>query len=223
MGHFLVVAALGTYSTNLRDWWNKADETYSHIRYDRWLTSPDALIRMWNRSWLHRLPSDPGHVVEYGIGAGLLGKVLLESYNASFYTGLDISDRQLSRAWKTLSMCCKSRYRLERVVDKLILEQIQGAQTFVSQAVIQHFPSVSYVVDFLAVLNAPSTIRWMMLQVREIPSTRVGTSVTYASSVTRAQLETYLSSFRILWQSKRHTNGYVFYIFERTPTSLVFT
>ena len=129
------------YEEDMRGWWNRADQTFSHIKYDRWLWSPDRLVRDWNATWLHRLPAAPGHVVEYGIGAGLLGETLLTQRGASYYTGLDVSDRQLSHAEKRLTACCVSRFSLARV-DALDATHLRNAQTFVSQAVIQHFPSV---------------------------------------------------------------------------------
>ena len=107
--------AMRKYAEDMRGWWNRADQTFSHIKYDRWLSSPNRLVRDWNSTWLHKLPATPGRVVEYGIGAGLLGETLLTQRGASHYTGLDISDRQLIHAEKRLTACCVTRFSLTRV------------------------------------------------------------------------------------------------------------
>ena len=207
----LALDNMNAYSQNMREWWNNADETFSHVKYNRWLGSSDKLVSYWNATWLHKLPRSPGHVVEYGIGAGLLGKTLL-SHNAMHYTGLDISDRSLLHAERMLSQCCASRYDLQRVDKSLVPRQLEGANTFVSQAVIQHFPSLAYFESFCNVLNG-SFIWWLMLQVRE--SKRRPTSVTYSLSVSHSDIARLLPSFRIAWRSRRYSNGYVFYVLER--------
>lgn len=158
-------------------------------------------------------PATPGRVVEYGIGAGLLGETLLTQRGASHYTGLDISDRQLIHAEKRLTACCVTRFSLIRV-DALNAAHLRNAQTFVSQAVIQHFPSVEYFQAFCRARDvAPASL---MLQVRQMsPADNRPTSVLHATNVSRADLTRLLPSFRVKWQSARRKNGYVFYVLER--------
>ena len=156
------------YSNNMRQWWNDADKTFSHIEYNRWLKSPNDIQNVWKRRWLHKFTPTPGRVAEYGIGAGLLGKLLLTEYNATHYTGLDISDRQLHASNETLSQCCLGKYELKRVDYQISIDNLQGIDTFVSQAVIQHFPTKEYTNHFLHTINMARSIAWVMLQVREL-------------------------------------------------------
>lgn len=206
---------LKTYSNELRGWWNNADPTFSHISYTKWLKSEDDLVKGWKSTWIHRMPTHIGHVAEYGIGGGLLGKVLLTKHNVTHYTGLDISDRQINEARKRLDVCCKKRFTLTRVSEHLNKSVLQGVDTFVSQAVIQHFPSDKYTEDFLQVLNDQTSIRWMMLQVREFNKRDQGKSIVRAQATDRQTLQRYLPTFQMTWHSHKHQNGYVFYVFER--------
>lgn len=211
----------------LRSWWNKADTTFSHISYNRWLQSEANLIKLWRRLWLDRLPAEPGHVADYGIGAGLLGQLVLNETRASRYTGIDVSDRQLEHAEKRLASCCAGRYSLVRT-DALTSAHLDGVQTFVSQAVIQHFPSHEYLRNFLSALEGAPSVRWAHLQVRERtpdyrkPGAADGndgsmTSVTWSLSVSPDELAAALSSFRLVYSSPRQPNGYVSHVFERKP------
>ena len=101
--------------------------------------------------------------------------------------------------------------------DALNSAHLRNAQTFVSQAVIQHFPSVEYFQAFCRALDvAPASLRWAMLQVRQMsPADNRPTSVLHATNVSRADLTRLLPSFRVKWQSARRKNGYVFYVLER--------
>lgn len=196
-----------------RKWWNNADKTFSHIRYDRWLQSPDKLKEKWRRAWLWKLPTSPGVVAEYGIGGGLLGEMLLTELNATAYKGFDVADRQLDAARTRLLSCCEKRFDLVRIDRELRTEELRGVDAFVSQAVIQHFPSREYTLRFLDAINAAPSVRWIMLQVRETP--RVGSSVLFATSTTRRDLEQRLLNFRVEWQSTKASNGYIFYVLLR--------
>ena len=100
-------------------------------------------------------------------------------------------------------------------VDRLAPHHLEGARTFVSQAVIQHFQSREYVADFLRALDAAASVQWTMLQVREVPKGTAGRDVRLATSVTGDELEALLPSFPLTWRSKRYRNGYVFYTFQR--------
>lgn len=169
---------------------------------------------------MHRLQNKSnkrGIVAEYGIGAGLLGEILLKDYNFTKYTGFDISDRQLRAARNRLEKCCNGRFELVLVDTHLDVKQLDGIEIFVSQAVIQHFLSREYTNRFFSTLNNASSINWMMLQVRETKYAQ--RSVLFATSTTRQDMELQLTNFRIEWQSEKKQNGYVFYVLERVILS----
>lgn len=157
-------------SNALRDWWNNADEAFAHISYNKHLKSRYVLWKGWQERWLgdfaHLLTRD-SRVVDYGIGACLLGEVLLRSHNISHYIGLDVSDRQLSECQKNLESkgFSSTRYTLMRVDALPDLSSFRPTH-FISQAVIQHFPSRQYFLDFAARINTCPTLRAVMLQPR---------------------------------------------------------
>ena len=208
------------YEKNLKSYWETNSPTFAHIVYNRWLKSPAKLVESWNTTWLHRMPRRPGRVADYGIGAGLLGEVLLANLTgvaATGYLGLDIAQRQLDAANATLARCgarCAGRYRLELVDRQLRVEQLRGVDAFVSQAVVQHFPSDAYTHRFLDALDSAELARlqWVMLQVRDWGD---GRSVALAQRTRRETLQRHLTRYALTWQSSRMRNGYVFYVFEK--------
>ena len=134
---------------------------------------------LWKRTWLaplERLRSlVNASVADYGIGGGWLGVVLLQEYRVHFYVGIDISSRQLGVAARNL----KGANYTPRTHFSLHLLPPEGApefsllmpalDVFVCQAVIQHFPSRSYTMEWLANLDLDldrSGIPTLMLQTR---------------------------------------------------------
>ena len=97
-----------TNITGLARWWARnANPTYAHVQYNHWLGSEAHLTRSWQQDWLrafaqrHALPGM--RILDYGIGGGLLGEVLLRDYRLAHYTGVDISDRSLDAARQRLT------------------------------------------------------------------------------------------------------------------------
>jgi cyclopropane fatty-acyl-phospholipid synthase-like methyltransferase len=202
------------YSSDMIYWWNHVDKTFSHIKYDRWLGSTKALIKQWKSRWLFRFPKNVKHVAEYGIVGGLLGELLINEYNVVNYTGIDISDRQISEASKRLKSCCTNKFTLIRV-DALTSNNLYGVDTFISQAVIQHFPSDLYTQNFLGILNHGTELRWVMLQTRYGNKRNQGKEVARAQFTNTSYLKRQLSNYQLTWQSKIYPNGYVFHVFEK--------
>ena len=199
----------------LQTFWERADKTYAHIEYGGHLGSEAKLILFWQQRWLNRFPSNVRTVAEYGIGAGLLGQVLLQNYSIVHYIGIDISLRQLRAASQRLQSCCMHKYTLLHTEDQALGEKLLQPfhiDLFVSQAVIQHFPSDTYLQSFLAVLSR-SNIRYLMLQTRE-GGKRGDDDVTRAQITTRKFLVAHLPKYTIVSRSPRFVNGYVFYWFE---------
>jgi len=198
----------------MRYWWNHADKTFSHIQYDRWLGSTKALSKRWKSQWLFKFPKNVKHVAEYGIGGGLLGELLMNEYNVVNYTGIDISDRQITKASTRLKSCCINKFTLIRT-DALTPNNLYRIDTFISQAVIQHFPSDLYTQIFLDILNKGTELRWIMLQTRYGNKRNQGKQVVNAQLTNTSYLKRRLSNFQLTWQSNRYPNGYVFYVFEK--------
>lgn len=148
-------------------WWDKAHPTFAHIRYDNWLGSEAKVIADWKRLWLDEFCSrgtcHGRRVLEYGIGAGLLGETLLSRYNVSHYTGIDVSDRQLERATRRLQRFGSHRFVLLNTTTPFDFPT--RPQLLISQQVIQHFPSQSYLDRFLERVERSGAAR-VMLQTR---------------------------------------------------------
>jgi len=205
----------------LADWWNHADKHFSHIDYGGYLGSKEKIVGRWKANWLDQIPFPAAvrTVAEYGIGGGLLGQLLLQNYSVVHYVGIDISGRQLGHAQAGLESCCGFRYTLllafEQELRDAMLQPFR-IDLFISQAVIQHFPSDEYLASFLGVLSR-SGIRYLMLQTREGSKARQGKTVVHAQITDRKFLLEHLPQYGVVWSSpKRLNNGYRFYWFERT-------
>jgi len=205
----------------LRSFWETADPTFSHISYNKWLGSEDLLKSKWQREWLHHYNGTLGGatVVEYGIGGGLLGKHLFEDYGIARYIGIDISDRQVANARQRLA---GYNARFERVdaLDAAIVSD-ETPTLVVSQAVIQHFSSVSYFQAFarqLSLIKAPR----LMLQTRlgntranqqlSSGSAKLG-NVQFALHLSTRTLLASLPAYRMVWNSTHpaYASSYAFY------------
>jgi 2-polyprenyl-3-methyl-5-hydroxy-6-metoxy-1,4-benzoquinol methylase len=145
----------------LKAFWEEADPTFSHIAYDKWLESEAALVSEWRNRWLGTLRKSVKlkglRVAEYGIGGGLLGETLIRKYGVSHYQGYDIALRQCKTAEERLSKFPSDQWAVTRVDELPNVDNT--ADLFVSQAVMQHFPSQEYTERFLARLNG-SGIGW---------------------------------------------------------------
>lgn len=215
----------------LRSFWERANPTFSHISYEGYLGSEDALKKKWQREWLHHYNGTLGGatVVEYGIGGGLLGKHLFEDYGIARYIGIDISGRQVANATHRLA---GYNARFERV-DALSASIVSNETPtlVVSQAVIQHFESLSYFQAFarqLSLIKAPR----VMLQTR-LGETRANLRASSGSAQkfnwkdvqfalllsTRTLLES-LPDYKLVWNSTHPASGtssYAFYGLELLP------
>ena len=173
------------YSKNLKNFWNNCDDLYAHI-----VNNPGG-IRQGNDVTLslfgnnldfksfeeYRLRFQEKYeldnmiqffqqksVLEYGIGSGLLGKLLLEYCNISNYFGVDIAERQLKIARKNLTSFLEAIELMTPPVDFSSMK----TDVFISHACIQHFPTLEYYSNFFENLNN-SGIQMLFLQTRYMP------------------------------------------------------
>jgi len=142
-----------------KEWWdNDASDAFQH--------TDEKYVKQTARAWqkfLIRFDWKGKKVLDYGIGGGYLGKALFEDHGISHYTGVDISHKALDVAETTLA-----KYNTNDHI-KLVLTPVQFSEIspdiFVSQQVIQHFPSVDYFKDFLENVDK-SNANQVMLQFR---------------------------------------------------------
>ena len=247
----------------LRKWWNGAsgrrpnctddpefnangcgaDATFSHVKYAGYLHGPTKLVSRWNATWLNgfaeRHDLRGKHVVDYGIGAGLLGAEMLGARGASHYTGIDIANRSLTAARKLLHHATNQKvardllrhatnrtlgYAIQEGTYDFLLAPVEfaplRADVFISQAVVQHFPSMAFCDDFFARLER-SHIPVIFLQLKHASPPRclnVSTGegfaikeyarhVLVACSLDQAYLRSRLPSYRSRWESFQYNVG----------------
>jgi len=141
-------------------WWNKnASDQMMHL--------DPAYVAKLEQGWSAFLPHfnwTGKAVVDYGCGGGFLGLKLFETYGISQYTGIDIAQKSLDQ----------TRTRLAKWVadDTVQLKRTPvefsdvNSDIFVSQQVIQHFPSVDYLEHFLENVDS-SQAKQLMLHFRQ--------------------------------------------------------
>mmetsp|Transcript_67935 Transcript_67935/g.107747 ORF Transcript_67935/g.107747 Transcript_67935/m.107747 type:complete len:269 (+) Transcript_67935:44-850(+) len=159
-----------------RNWWNNsADEDFQHIDRD--------YVTKTAKAWELFLPRFYWYnkkVLDYGIGAGYLGETLFKRYPIGFYIGVDISQKALDAAGEVLKPWARN-------VQLLLTPQMfskLAPDIFVSQQVIQHFPSVEYFIDFLRNVDASGASE-LMLHFRQAPDGVTKANDAYAQGLTQ--------------------------------------
>jgi SAM-dependent methyltransferase len=149
----------------LKEFWETCDTTFAHVTIDKHLKNYKDLTQGWDKHFLAQLnavkPLSNTTILDYGIGGGYLGIHMYSSYNINKYIGIDISERQLKYAKHNLQ---QFNINYELLLTPVEFKNIQ-CDIFISQAVIQHFPDVEYLNNFLTNLNS-SDIPFIMLQIR---------------------------------------------------------
>ena len=149
---------------NLNNFWENCDKNFSHIEISGHLKSYNDLTNNWEINFLKELRKiyslDNKTIIDYGIGGAYLG-IHLKKDNIKKYIGIDIAKRQLEVAKRNL---------LNNNIDHELFLSPQdfsafNADLFISQAVIQHFPDLEYLNNFILNLNS-SKIPIIVLQIR---------------------------------------------------------
>jgi 2-polyprenyl-3-methyl-5-hydroxy-6-metoxy-1,4-benzoquinol methylase len=188
-------------------WWNNsANEGFQHI--DR------EYVQKTMAAWQAFLPHyqwTGKRVLDYGIGAGYLGEVLFQNpYFIKSYVGVDISQKALDAAGRNLAPYAPN-FQLLLTPQNF---QALTPQVFVSQQVIQHFPSVAYLDQFLANVDSSGAPE-VMLQFRMSSDGATTTNYAYQKDntshgdvafalVTSANyIGQKLPHYQFLWSEKR--------------------
>merc|ERR1712196_271134 len=125
-----------------KKWWDsKATANFQHLDRSYVMKYKE----MWEGQFLKKVKWSDKRVIDYGIGGGYLGEVLFREYGIKSYTGIDISDRSLNQARETLA-----KY-IDSVDLKLSPQRFSdfSPDIFFCQEVIQHFPTLAYLDEFL--------------------------------------------------------------------------
>lgn len=155
----------------LKTFWETCDTTFAHLTINKHLISCENLVKNWDDYFLVNLnsihPLANKSILDYGIGGGYLGIHLHEKYQIKKYIGVDISERQLKFASNNLQNHNIKNYEL--LLSPIKFNEIK-CDVFISQAVIQHFPDINYLNEFLNNINE-SNISLIMLQIRHKTNT----------------------------------------------------
>lgn len=197
-----------------KDWWdNRASKSFQHLDKDYVASHAGE----WD-AFLPHFQWTGKAVLDYGIGAGYLGERLLKPpYSIGAYIGVDISQKALDAAKDILKPWSQNvHFHLTPQKFAELRPSI-----FVSQQVIQHFPSIKYLEDFLANVDA-SGAQELMLHFRASDSNRTSANDAYRTSgtthnvgfallTTASFLQTHLPHYVLNWSDTRPmccgTNG----------------
>ena len=134
----------------LQDWWDRISPAKFAHRDGR----QQRYLPMWRETWLDSIAGECAgkRLVEYGIGEGYLGEYALLNLSVAHYAGVDVSSKSLDAARRHLTgVRASGSWKLHAV--GVTLSSLQP-DVFVSQQVIQHFPSREYTDEFLAQVNS---------------------------------------------------------------------
>jgi len=162
-----------------KKWWDtEATSNFQHLD-ESFVMSQYA---DWRETFLTRFVWQGKRVVDYGIGGGFLGKVLLEQFGIASYTGIDISEKALDMARSTLrTFSGRANFLL---AGPHFYES--RPDLFVCQQVIQHFPSIAYFETFLANVDACGA-QDVMLHFRQSKDGKTVAGGAYANSADAVQ------------------------------------
>lgn len=201
---------------SIKEFWEKCNTTFSHCSIDNWLKSENNLYESWDNHFLLKLNSlydlRNSTVIDYGTGGGFLGKHLFNKFGVKKYIGIDIAERQLNEVKKNLSS-----YNIETYLLPLSDFNL-GADVFITQAVIQHFPNQDYFLDFCDKVNR-SNSKILMIQIRSGEKNKPSSYLTEKEVVRnfftkKGEVETLLKNYKLVWESDIKKNGYHFLIFK---------
>lgn len=147
---------MSTSDSEIQSYWDNADSNMAHLSYNY----VKSAFPVWEKYFLTSVDFIDKTVIDYGIGGGFLGQILLQKYHVKKYIGIDISQRQLNIAKKNINNDKKTEFYLVPVD----LQNFK-ADILVSQSVIQHFPTENILTDFLINVNK-SQCNTLILQIR---------------------------------------------------------
>lgn len=162
-------AGLAKQEAIARQWWERdSSKVFAHRDMGGYLGGEGTVEADWMRHFLTKYNWQDKSVLDYGIGGGFLGKFLFSQYKLGKYVGVDISQKSLDAA-KTNLASQMADGKVQLALTPQAFKQYTP-DILVCQAVIQHFPSVTYLDDFLKNVN-DSGAADVMLQVRYGPQT----------------------------------------------------
>lgn len=143
----------------LKNFWDSCDPGLVQIGVSN--DNKKILLDRFEKFVIPHLELDGKTVIDYGIGGGYFGNLILNKYDIKKYVGIDISDRSIKNAKENL-------VGFEDITFfDMVPDSFEGykADVFFCFACIQHFVSEDYLRDFLKKVNS-SGISEIYLQIR---------------------------------------------------------
>lgn len=156
-------------------------------------------------------------IIDFGCGGGFMGKYIADKYPGVKYVALDISERSIAAARKTL----KGIPGIEIIqIDPFEFPQLK-ADFLISLSVIQHFPTEEYLIKFLNWLNEMKYTN-LVLQIRYAETTvfqakpyETERSVIHACYTNDAYLKARLNNYVLINKSELYKNQYQYLTFKQ--------
>lgn len=143
----------------IKKFWEQCSQNYAHLKSNWELKIGSRRLNHFYKSFLRFVNFKDKIILDYGCGAGYLGKILFDKYGLKKYIGIDIAERSLIKARQILE-----GYNTEFHLTPKTFKNIE-ADIFISLACIQHFPDEEYLYNFLKNVNK-SGISTLILQIR---------------------------------------------------------
>jgi hypothetical protein len=197
----------------MKKFWNTCPPEFSHLK----IQDQDLVAVVdWDEAFLKKLNEimylREASVVDYGCGGGQLGSHLHKHYGIRGYTGMDISARSRLGAYHHLqAYCCGTDESTKQLWFDICEHDIDFSsfiynQVFISQATMQHFPSVEYLLDFLDNIDG-SGIPYVVLQYRVDGMTHVTNDnyidvreVCFKCYTTAKYINDTLTNYNLVWE-----------------------
>jgi len=189
-----------------KQWWDTgASEQFQHTNR----TYVQAQYPEWNEKFISKFTWASKRVVDYGIGGGYLGEVLFKWHAISTYVGVDISQRSLDKAAEVLAPW---HGRFDLRLTPQVFSSLKP-DIFVTQQVIQHFPSEDYLVSFLQNVDSCGAKQLMLHFRRSANGTTAANDaygggaadqgkVTFALTTSVEAIASHLPHYRLSWQDE---------------------
>jgi len=196
----------------IKKYWDTSDYKMAHLSYEY---VKEKGFDLWKDNFLNKIDFNNKIVLDYGIGGGYLGKILFDEYKIKKYIGVDISERQLSFAKNTLKNTNSEFYLLPINLDHIYFD------IFICQAVIQHFPTEEYLIDFLKNVNN-SNGNNLIIQIRYSEETKFKNNYNDISEIRLScytnsnYINNYLINYKVIYESDiKNLSKYQFLIYQK--------
>lgn len=160
---------------NMRNIWNTTSPRNAHLGISGEKTM---LIARYKELVTSMIDMKGKRVIDFGIGGGLLGKLLLSKYDIAYYFGYDLAERSINTAKiNMVDFYNKELILLTRHVWSFA-EKLPDV--IVCLACIFHFPTKTYLDNFLFECNK-SGAQYLVLEIRNSGKGTVFQSNPYSS------------------------------------------